>query len=80
MNIETRKLLLIEDFLRISDERVLSELETLVKAEKNKLYKKRLKPMKLDEFHDMIDQSINDVKEGKVISHQDLKKKVKTWK
>jgi len=31
------------------------------------------------EFHEMIDKSIADKNEGKVILHQDLKQKIKTW-
>jgi len=36
--------------------------------------------MLLNEFHDMIDQAKRDSDAGRVISHQELKEKVKTWK
>lgn len=42
--------------------------------------RKDLQPMSLSEFHEMIDRAKNDSLEGRIISHQDLKKKVKTWK
>ncbi|MCF8298573.1 MAG: hypothetical protein K9J13_13580 [Saprospiraceae bacterium] len=80
MNIQAKKLNLIEEFLRIDDERLISKLESLIKQEKKISYDRNLKPMSLTEFHEMIDQAKCDSDAGRVISHQELKKKVKTWK
>jgi hypothetical protein len=80
MNIQARKLVLIEEFLRISDESLIVKLESLLRNEKKISRERNLKPMSLNEFHEMIDQSIKDSDAGNVISHQDLRKKVKTWK
>jgi len=40
----------------------------------------KLKPMSISDFHKMIDLAKQDHDAGRVISHEDLKKKVKTWK
>ena len=80
MNIQARKLNLIEDFLRISDERIIEKLESFIRIEKKKQYEKELKPMALKEFHEMIDQAKQDKAEGRVISHEELKKRIKSWK
>ena len=80
MNIQARKLILIEEFLRISDESLIARLESFIKQEKKDIHERSLKPMSLNEFHEMIDQAKLDSDAGRVISHQDLKKKVKTWK
>jgi hypothetical protein len=80
MNIQSRKLVLIEEFLRISDENLISRLESFIKQEKKKLHKKEVNPMSLNEFHEMIDHAKQDSDSGRVISHQELKKKIKTWK
>lgn len=80
MNIQARKLVLIEEFLRISDESLITKLELFIKQEKKSSYDRNLKPMLLNEFHEMINQAKRDNDAGKVISHQDLKMKVKTWK
>lgn len=80
MNIQARKLALIEEFLKISDESIIDKLQSLIKNEKKKLDYRKVKPMSLTEFHKMIDQSKLDKKTGNVISHNDLKAKVKTWK
>jgi len=80
MNIQARKLVLIEEFLRISDENFITKIESFIKQEKKMSHELNLKPMSLNEFHEMIDQAKQDSDEGRVISHQELKKKVKTWK
>jgi len=80
MNIQARKLVLIEEFLRISDESLIAKLELFIKQEKKTSHEQNLKPMSMDEFHEMINQAKRDSETGRVISHQELKKKVKTWK
>lgn len=80
MSIQTRKLVLIEEFLRISDESLIAKLEILLKQEKKLARESSLKPMSLNEFHEMIEQAKQESDAGRVISHHDLKKKVKTWK
>ncbi|NLB79637.1 MAG: hypothetical protein GX796_12600 [Clostridiaceae bacterium] len=80
MNIQAKKLELIEEFLRISDENLILKLETFLKNEK-KIYRERnLKPMSINEFREMIDTALKDKDTGNVISHEELKEKVKSWK
>ena len=80
MNIQARKLILIEEFLRISDETLITKLESFIRQEKKISHEMNLKPMSINEFHEMIDQAKQDSDAGRVISHEELKKKVKTWK
>jgi hypothetical protein len=79
MDIQARKLNLIEEFIRITDESIIEKLEFLVRTEKKKLYERELKPMSLNEFHEMIDQARDDKANGRVVSHDDLKKRIKSW-
>ena len=80
MNIQSRKLVLIEEFLRISDETLITKLELFIRQEKKISHERNLKPMSINEFLEMIDQAKQDSEAGRVISHEELKKKVKTWK
>ena len=80
MNLQARKLNLIEEFLRISDESLISKIESFIRQEKKVSYEKELAPMSVNDFHEMIDKAKQDSEEGRVISHQELKIKVKTWK
>ncbi len=80
MDIQVRKLALIEEFLRINDESLIAKLETFIKKEKNKSHEAPVTPMSLNDLHEMIDQAKSDSDAGRIISHQDLKNLVKTWK
>lgn len=80
MNIQSRKLEFIEQFLHINDEALITKLESLLKNEKEASYNKKLKPMSMDELNVIIDMAKNDSEEGRVVLHQDLKKSIKTWK
>lgn len=44
MNIQARKLNLIEEFLRISDESIIEKLESFIMTEKKKQYERDLNP------------------------------------
>jgi len=79
MDIQARKLNLIEEFIRISDESFIEKLESLIRIEKKKQHERELKPMSLNEFHEMIDQAKDDKAKGRVVSHEDIKKKIKSW-
>ena len=80
INIQTRKLNFIEEFLRIGDEQLINKLELLLKTEKKIVYERTLKPMSHKEFYTMVDKSLQDSKNGNVISTKELKEKVKQWK
>ncbi|HZK93793.1 MAG TPA: hypothetical protein VFC67_06265 [Prolixibacteraceae bacterium] len=80
MNIQASKVVLIEEILRMNDERLITRFESFIREEKKTAHERNLKAMSIDEFHEMIDQARQNSNDGRVISHQDLKKKVKTWK
>jgi hypothetical protein len=74
MDILARKLNLIEEFIQISDESLIEKLENLIRSEKQALHDRKLSPMSLPEFHQMIDKAIVDKNEGRIISHKELKR------
>ncbi len=79
MTVETRKLNLIEEFIKITDEDLITRMEELVLDDKRKRYEQRLRPMRMDEFHSMIEQSRSEIENGWVTSQEDLKKEIKSW-
>jgi hypothetical protein len=79
MNIQTRKLALIEEFIRISDENLLTKIESFVLREKKKSIQNELQPMSLTEFYELIDQARQDADAGRLVSHDELAEKVKGW-
>ena len=73
MDIQTKKIHFIEEFLRIQNEGVINLLEAVLKNEKNKLYKDSLKPMTIDELNARIAEAEKDIREGKVYSTDELR-------
>jgi hypothetical protein len=75
MNLETRKITFIQEFLRLQNEEIIIVLEKLLHKQKAELIEKEMKPMSLEKFNSDIDQSMEDVRNNRFISAQDLKSK-----
>jgi len=80
MNIEARKLSLVQEFLRVSDEEVIAKLEQVLRDERKKKLAKELSPMSMDEFYGIIDKAEDDIKAGRVSEARELLKKADKWK
>lgn len=79
MNLEARKISLVQEFLRIDNEKIITALENLLHKRKSELFEENLKPMSVKQFNDEIDLAIEDDKNNRLISAQDLKSKVEKW-
>ena len=75
MNIQARKLTLIETLIHINDESLINKIEKLVNSKKSV----DLSPMSLEEFYSRIEKSEEAIKKGQVISQKDLEKQSKNW-
>ncbi len=79
MDLQTRKLTFIQEFLRIQNEDIISGLEKMLKKRKAELYEESLKPMSMEQFDTDIDQSLEDSANDRVINARDLKEEIKKW-
>lgn len=79
MDLQTRKLTFIQEFLRIQNEDIISGLEKMLKKSRAELYEKNLKPMSMKQINADIDQSLEDSSNDRVISASDLKEEIKKW-
>lgn len=79
MDLQTRKLIFIQEFLRIQNEDIISGLEKMLKKRRAELYEKKLKPMSIEQFNADIDKSLEDSANDSVISARDLKEEIKKW-
>jgi len=70
MNIEARKLTLIEYLVSINDEKILDKVEQLFRKSAS-----QNSPMSLDEFYDRNSRSQKEIREGKLITHSEVKKR-----
>jgi hypothetical protein len=80
MDIQTRKINFVQEFLRLKNIKLIEKLEKILLEDKAKDYEANLKPMSIDNFNQMIDKSIDDAKQGNVASARELKESVKKWK
>ncbi len=79
MTVEARKLHFIEEFLKVTDENIISQMERLLRNEKREQQENSLKPMNMNEFKHIIDKAREDVEQGRVISHENLKQEILSW-
>jgi len=79
MDLQTRKITFVQEFLRLQNEEIISGLENLLKTKKIEQYEKKLTPMSTDQFNQEIDQSLLDSQEDRVSSVNDIKKKIQKW-
>jgi hypothetical protein len=80
MDVSVRKVNFVQEFLRINDETLIDKLENLLHTERKQSFLKDMQPMTLDEFNAMIDQSENDIRNGKCTDANDLLQKIQNWK
>jgi hypothetical protein len=79
MDLQTRKITFVQEFLRLQNEEIVSGLEDLLRKKKIELFEKKLTPMSMDQFNQEIDQSLLDSQEGRISSAKELKKRLKKW-
>lgn len=79
MDLQTRKLELIREFLKVQSEDVISRIEKILKKENLKFEEEDFKPMSIEEFNSRIDQSLADSKNGRLIKASELKSKIDKW-
>ena len=79
MDLQTRKITFIQEFLSIQNEEIVARLENFLKKEKKNYADKEFRPMTMDEFENRIDQSMDDSKNGRVIEVNELLKEIEKW-
>jgi hypothetical protein len=79
MDIQTRKINFVQEFLRLRNIELIEKLEKILLEDKVRDYTENLKPFSIVSFNQMIDKSIDNVKQGNVVDARDLKESVKKW-
>jgi hypothetical protein len=78
MDLQSRKIEFVQEFLKLQSEEAISRLEKLLKMEK-KWDGNGLKPMTVREFNDRIDKSMEDSKNGRLTEVGDLLAEIEKW-
>jgi hypothetical protein len=80
MDLQARKIIFVQEFLRLENEEIVNGLEDLLRKKKAEHYNQQLKPMNAAQFNDEIDLAIHDSNEDRITSAKELRKKVKQWR
>ena len=79
MDLQSRKIEFVQAFLKLQSEEVVTQLEKLLKKETKKI-QPDLKPMTVEELNRRIDQSEDDVRNGRLTESNDLLAEIETWR
>lgn len=79
MDLQTRKLEFIKDFLKLTSEEAVITLEKILKKQKQSDFESDLAPMPLEELNSRIDQSLEDSKNGRLTNTTELKSEIDQW-
>lgn len=79
MDLQTRKLKFVKEFLNIQNEDIVDRFEKMLKKVENRGHEKEFEPMTLDEFNRRIDQSMVDSKNGNLSTMEELLKEIEGW-
>ncbi|MBC7847103.1 MAG: hypothetical protein H7Y10_11475 [Flavobacterium sp.] len=80
MDLQTRKISFVQEFLSIQSEEVISRLEKYLKKEKISMEEKAFKPMTIEELNRRIDQSEQDSINGRLTEMDDFLAEIEKWK
>ncbi|QTY28308.1 hypothetical protein IGB25_04505 [Flavobacterium sp. CS20] len=69
----------IQEFLRLQNEDIVSELEKFLHQRKAELIDESFKPMTMEQYDVEIDQAMDDSKNGRMIKATELKAKIQKW-
>ena len=79
MDIQTRKIEFVQEFLKVQNEEVIHRLEKILQKESETSEKENFEPMTIDELNERIDKSMEDSQNGRLIKATDLKAKMEKW-
>jgi len=74
MDLESRKISFVQEFLRLQNEEIIEGLEQLLRKKKAEVVEKNA-PMTLEEFNDEIDQAMEDSNNNRMIEVAELREK-----
>ena len=77
MDLQTRKINFIQDFLKLESEKAISHFEKLLQKENQDILE--FKPMTMKEFQKRIDKSTEDSENGRLTENSKLISEIEKW-
>jgi len=79
MDLQTRKISFVQEFLSIQSEEAVSRFEKYLKKEKISMEEKAFRPMTIAELNRRIDQSEQDSINGRLTEMNDFLAEIEKW-
>ncbi len=79
MDLQTRKISFVQEFLNLQNEEIILLLEKLLRKEKKKILANHTKPMSIEEFNKRIDLSLEDSQKGHLTESNQLLSEIEKW-
>ncbi len=79
MDLQTRKITFVQEFLNLQNEEIISLFEKLLRKEKKKILAKKSEPMTIEELNKRIDRSIEDSENGRLTESDNLLSEIEKW-
>lgn len=79
MDIQSRKILIVQEILKLQNEDAVKDIALFVEKKKAQVSKNGFEPMSMDQFDNEIEQSLNDIENGRVVEVSQLLKDIKEW-
>lgn len=80
MDLQTRKIQFIQEFLRTANNSILEKFEEILRQERKKMFEDEIKPMTIEQYEQRIDKALDDFKNNRVTNAKKLKKEISSWK
>ena len=80
MDLQSRKIQFIQEFLKYGNANILDKLEKLLKQERTKVFAKEIEPMTLQEYEHRVEKAFEEVKNSRAKSARTLKAEIAAWK
>jgi len=80
MDLQTRKISFVQEFLNLQNEEIILLLEKLLRKEKKKISANHTEPMSIEEFNKRIDLSLEDSKKGHLTESNQLLSEIEKWR
>lgn len=80
MDLQTRKITFVQEFLKIQSEEVIIRLEKLLEKEKVRMTVCDFSPMTLEEFNRRTEKSLLDSQNERLTENNDLTTEIQGWR
>ena len=80
MDLQIRKLHIIQDLIRLDNDLLLDKMEALLREERMRMLETEIKPMTLVQYEQRVSDGIDYYRNDRVTTAKQLKKDIARWK